>query len=207
MRALTFNGLTVTDRVRLPSGMLPSSGPLAFGCWVRFRDTSSYYALVSLYINDADAFEIFLDGSPKLFGGNYNTAAYSAVGSIVAERWHRIVLASDGSVTQLYVDGVPSGSTGTLNFSATSRASTPYIGSRGTQYYLHGDVGDVTLWLRPFGATDARVDYELSAIGYPGLLRRRPSAWATDRAAGGGGTYKSWFAGSGRGSALGGGGL
>src|ERR1035441_3085075 len=122
--------------IALPANML-SSNVATWTLWLNYSSSmDAYQTLASVFTSNADSMDILFNGmSPNLLGGNYSNAAVS--GTVSSGTWHHVALTSNGSITQFYIDGVASGSTGTTNF--TTFSATGGIGNRnGSSYSLFG---------------------------------------------------------------------
>jgi len=129
--AATFNNASY-QYISLPSSTF-GSGSVTVELWSKFTTLTGYWPMFSAYTSDSDSMEVFIDNTTRLFGGNYNNRALTG-GTLVTGQWYHIVLtAVSGGVTQFYIDGEPSGTTGTTNFSTYTVASN--IGRRGSYYY------------------------------------------------------------------------
>ncbi len=118
--------------ISLP-GSTFGSGSVTVELWTKFTTFTGYWPMFSAYTNDSNSIEIFVNNNTNLFGGNYNNAAITG-GTLVTNKWYHVVLtAVSGGVTQFYIDGELSGTTGTTNFSTYTVA--PYIGRRAGYYY------------------------------------------------------------------------
>ncbi|MFH1110990.1 MAG: LamG domain-containing protein [Planctomycetota bacterium] len=122
----------VTQQITLPANLF-SSNVLTLSAWVHFADVASYQGIISIYASDGDSMEIMVDNGTHLFGGNYTNRALSAAGSISVTGYYYVVLTSDGTITQFYINGAPSGTTGTTHFSTFS--ATGQLLNRGNTAY------------------------------------------------------------------------
>lgn len=129
--AASFNNAS-SQSISLPSSTF-GSGSVTVELWTKFNNLTSYWPMFSAYTSDADSIEIFVDSAARLFGGNYTNRALSST-NLVTNRWYHIVLtAISGGVTQFYINGEASGTTGTMNFATYTVA--PNIGRRASYYY------------------------------------------------------------------------
>ena len=123
-----------------------------------------------------------------LYGGTSGQAVVAPTAP-VAGRWYRLVGTHDGTTARLYVDGALANSAVGSLFAPTAPVAigrSPAFGQR-----LGGAADDVSYWTRALSAAEVAEDYDLSRMGYPGLLRRRPPAtWTALYPAP---TFRPWF--------------
>ncbi len=136
-----------------------SSNVLSISLWVRPGSATGYQGLFSSYTSDSDSMEIFLhseDGTGCIGGGNYSSWARAPAGTITASAWHHIVLTSTGSVTQIYCNGRPVGTTGTTNYStfASTTISCRRTGSFGFALGGGGLMDSVCAYNRALSANE-----------------------------------------------------
>lgn len=94
-----------------------------------------------------------------------------------ANAWHRVAGTITGTSAAVYVDGVLGGTSASQATTNTTDVLNfgRYSGS-GAGFYLPGSLDDVSVWNRVLSAAEVQADYDLSRVGYPGVLwRRRPT--------------------------------
>jgi len=131
-------------------GNIVTSNVLTMSVWFKTSEINTYRALLSIRgTSDVDAMELFVygagDANANLFGGNHDNRALSAAGSVVANTWTLAHLVSDGTTTQLYVNGVPSGTPGTTHFSTFSPLLKFAARVEGEGYGLNGALDEVRI--------------------------------------------------------------
>lgn len=105
--------------------------------------------------------------------GTTNTILYTP--ALDLGRPYRLAMTCDGAAVRGYVDGAEIGS--------ASVSGSPYNGTGELQVgddavygprYWPGTAADVSIWSRALSAAEVRAEYDLSRLGYPGVLRRVP---------------------------------
>lgn len=91
--------------------------------------------------------------------------------------WHRLMYTYNGiSLSTLYLDGVPVAS-GAPSVNAGAIGRITLLENPNTNYPERfsgggGAVDDLALWNRRLSDAEAKADYDLSRLGYPGVLNR-----------------------------------
>lgn len=99
-------------------GSLLASNVCSLTFWGKVTTINTYSCGMGIYTSNGDSMEVFVNNSnSRYFGGNFSNQALSAISSIVINTWQHVALVSNGTTTQLYINGVASGTTGTTNFS------------------------------------------------------------------------------------------
>ena len=141
-------------RAFAPADLL-SSNVCTYCCWAKFNSTAGYKGIMSIFTDNGDSMELFLNNlGSQLYGGNLSNRAFSGVGSLSTGIWYHLALVSDGSITQLYIDGSPVGTTGTTNFATFS--DNFWIASRDnrTDFNFRGNLCDCRLYSNAVSASD-----------------------------------------------------
>lgn len=123
-----------------------STGAYSISLWMKPDKLNAYQGVVSAFTSSSDAAEIFVDVSNnRLFCGQYTGMVQSAINSLTAGAWHHVVLSSNGSVTQCFVNAIAGPTNGTDTF--TTGTAALEIGRRQT-YYFNGSIKDVRVYPR-----------------------------------------------------------
>lgn len=160
---LSFSGAS-TQYVSFPTNTV-SSNVLTVCLWAYFNAINAYQGLFSIATNDSNSMEIFLNNAnARLFGGNFNNQALTAISSIATGRWYHVGLTSDGTTTRLFLDGARNGTTGTTNFSTFSVAGA--IAARtGGSFLFNGRIDDARLYSRVLADAEINAIYHLGLSG------------------------------------------
>lgn len=188
------------DYVSGPSSIL-TSNVYTLAAWVYIRAASAYQAIVQIRVSDTDEAMLFTDTSPFFRGGNWSGSAASANPTITLNTWIHVAVTSTGTVTQMYINGLASGTTGTTKF--TTLTPSLMIGARAaSSFTINGQIDDVRIYNRCLSAPDIALLYGDSLTGYQRTLNRltRTFAYSSGAAAatGGGAAFNARSFGSGR---------
>jgi hypothetical protein len=165
---LPGSGAKVTGTVTIPASGFTIAG------WYYTASTlaQAVFALGSTGAND-QAIHMRTNGATAALFGMFNDDLNVTVPSTIG--WHRFTVTLATSLTQsLFWDGKLAGSrTSTSGYVGNSNF---FFGRNGwdPSNYLVGQIDDVAVWNRQLSATEIKADYDLSRMGYPGVIRRLP---------------------------------
>lgn len=134
--------------------------------------------VVGIQDNGSGAFSQTFSAQVGGTGGN----AYSTpLNSIVVGSWYRTIIVWNSSnvVTGIFLNGVSKTLTNQGNQFSTSNYAGWVIGNRGqADRGFAGDIDDISIWSRALSAVEVAEDYNLSRLGYPGVLNRISSFYS-----------------------------
>lgn len=158
------------DNVTGPTSIL-TSNVYTLAAWVYIRATGSYQSIIQIRTADANEAMLWTDTAPFFRGGNWSASATSVNPTITTNTWIHAAVTSTGTTTQIYVNGLASGSTGTTSFSTFT--PTLFLGARAaSSFVLNGRLDDVRIWNRCLSAADVCAMYGDSLAGYQRTLNR-----------------------------------
>ena len=152
--------------------------------WFKRPTTSTIAALVGSHSATNNQWDIiaFSDGNVYCIPGTGGSSCHFPSNDT---QWHRVLATYDGTQLtnptklQMYLDGVPQTLTftGVIPFSIPSIAQALQVGRDPVNNrWANGLQDDISVWTRTLTAAEAWADYELSLLGYPGVLNRfRPT--------------------------------
>ena len=157
---------------------------LSVAMWFKRPTTSTIAALVGSHSAGSNQWDIiaFSDGNVYCIPGVGSTSCHFPSNDT---QWHRVLATYDGTQStnagklQMYLDGVSQ----TITFTGAIVSSIPSIAQAlqvgrdpVNNRWANGLQDDISVWTRTLTAAEAWADYELSLLGYPGVLNRfRPT--------------------------------
>lgn len=136
-------------RFVLPTSLFYSN-VLTMSVWVRPSTVSGSGFICGVTTSNTDQMRL-LRNTTTYNGGNTSNLA-SISGAAAAGIWAHLVLTSDGTTTQLYLNGVAAGTTGTTNFSTLGAPA--YIASNNGTNDFAGTLDDVRWYNRALSASE-----------------------------------------------------
>jgi hypothetical protein len=158
----------------ISSGLVQPSPPFSIFAWV-YPAGSVARAIVGASVTSG--IELRIDGAQTLSLLKQNTSnIFTSAATVPNGSWSRVGAVYDGNNWGIYINGILTDS----GLSAQSFVSaTTLIGKQNFGEQFSGNMDDVSIWNRLLSARDARTDYDLSRLGYPGLLNRiGPTLWS-----------------------------
>lgn len=179
---LNYDG--TDDRVNLSTmPTAPFLTEYTVAAWVKTATISGNHGIFAsrntrvqwqLDSNGADARMIVTDDGVA----HTMTATYTSAFSVGP--WFRVVGVRSGNNVAIYVNGLAGGTGTTSMGTEAGSASAKNIGSvDGGSAFWNGAIDDVSAWSRALTVNEVLADYELSRLGYPGVLNRwKPTYYA-----------------------------
>jgi hypothetical protein len=154
-KALLFNG--TSDYIQLPTAF--SQSTFTISAWIKTSHFVGTPIIFDARDGSADGFIFFLSaGKPYL---NYNNLGTTAGGTINDNTWrHVAVTAQAGGTAQVYVDGVPYGSS--LNLTGTINATTNVTIGResfSSAKFWNGGISDLRFYDRALSQAEVTTLY------------------------------------------------
>ena len=187
---LQFNGTSSYVDTGNPLTGFTGTAAASVACWAYTATTGVYCALGDNNNNatsiDREGIAIF--NNSGVFWCRMNcggTDVTASGGTWTAGVTYRVVVTYDGATVRIYANGVQQGSAAGSGVIFTSGANLRlgvrgnYGISGGGPWWWPGTLDDVSLWSRALTADEVLLDYNLSRVGYPGVLARDDQAtWA-----------------------------
>ena len=178
-KSLTFDG--VSDVITTSDNTLTNGyTKMTIACWIYVENSTNSMMFSSKGTGSAGGtiWSIYYENANKNIAFNTldndtpnNVVSRTANNSIAIDTWHRLVVTMDFSTKEqkMYIDGVQSGDTATLDESGTAlTTSTSYDVSIGAYYksggtstaqYWDGKISDYQLWNAVWSSDDVYYDY------------------------------------------------
>lgn len=177
-------------------GWRASTRPGGFGAML-FNGTNGHYALISsiaspaaftmaLWVNSSSIATSqvalcvgssinlhFIELVTSKIRGYDNTNNIDGATTLQSNTWYRVIFTSTGAVGSVYLNGVLDGQlTSAPGAVAADEATIGNYRSGFATFPVIGFLDDVCLWNRALSAVEIKADYDLSRLGYPGVLNR-----------------------------------
>jgi hypothetical protein len=184
--SLSFNGTSNYVSVPDTPSLRPGAGDFAISCWFQAPAINQYGPFVTKRNNSTfDQYDIgvgHLTGAGAvipakcLFLATYpGLVAYHTTADIADGAWHHAVFIRPAAGTlSIYVDGVSQALTGDSGSPTSTVANTVPVlfgNDNGSNYY-NGKLDDIRYYGRLLSASEVWQLYNLSRLGYPGVLNR-----------------------------------
>ena len=152
--ALSFNG--VNNYVSVPdNSSLDVTGNLTLEAWIKPTSVPQSYAAIVGRNVSGQRMLLGSDGSIRVEMG---TIQQTAAGVVNFNTWNHVVYTSDGTTSDIYVNGVlVSTGAGGANFSSTAAVR---IGRSGSSYPFKGLIDDVRIYSRVLSPEEIERNYD-----------------------------------------------
>jgi len=168
------------DFIKLPQGVITSTGDFTFACWFKYDTTSGHKCLANFHSTSAnDGMQIIMQGSYDELDVSIRAASdaefsYRTSTEFSTDTWYHIVATKTANnIGTVYINGVAdSGTTG----GTWSAKGEDAIGSRKTSAYnngWNGHLDEMAIWNSVLSATEAkalydnvRLDLKSDSVGY-----------------------------------------
>ena len=153
--------------------------------WINSTSNTNYNYIIgaSNFATDLYGFEfaIVTNGKPFFYVNGSATGSYlTSASALPLNTWQRIVAVADGTNQYIYVNGVQVATKAQTQNPAWGNAYPLFIGGEATGIagapnpgtISNAAMDDVSIWGRGLSPTDVKADYDLSRLGYPGVLNR-----------------------------------
>lgn len=179
---MLFNG--TTSAIAIPSGIfgLLSNKIISVAAWIfPAGNLTSYQAVFDTSTSAATRqLSVFLGATASqvfvaIAGATGGAIVLSS--PLVLNAWQRFMLTCDGTTVRIYANGALIGSSavGILGTGFVPAALQFGVNPSGGGAAFVGAIDDASMWNRQLSALEIQEDYNLSRIGYPGLLNRYPA--------------------------------
>jgi hypothetical protein len=174
-QAFSFDGVDDTVSVgMLNNTALNEALPFSIAAWINTSDTSPYQTIASNYMGESGGLGnystyLIINSGNLVFGLNKRQQVDESISTGISTGWHFVTATYDGSVLNLYLDGVLQESAVRQFTGSSDNTRGWYIGNYppewvsyiGTNTSFHGLIDDVKIYSRALSAAEVANNYGL----------------------------------------------
>lgn len=161
-QGLNFNPLFQQHAEVPDDDLLDITGDITISAWIYPERGTAFQSIIAKTLGSGATdtpFEVSTtnDTLPRLTLTRADASGKETVTStqdLALNNWHHIVVRVNSNVADFYVNGIPTGKTGSLTKTPTANARPLYIGKRDDGLYFDGTIDEVSIFSRALSDTE-----------------------------------------------------